>query len=168
MENYTYEKKSPSNLMPEGDYEVILERMDKKTLSSGKEKISIMYRVRGDIEGQSYGNKCLFEDIWQEKENPQFFNRKRLNQLLGTQEFEDGTVFGNINEVIKSLVGSRLIIHVKVDYDDYRDEDVNRVAYYKSSKHKPQKLGDLGGGEKPVSEGFTVKRTFPDDEDFPF
>jgi len=155
MEQYIYEGVSSSNLMPEGDYEVIIERMNRQTLPSGKEKLSIMYRVRGDIEGQSYGNKCIFEDIWQEKENPKYFNRKRINQLRGTQNIEKGKVCATINDVINELLGARLILHIDIVFDDYRGEEVNRVAYYKSSKYKPQELIE--------DEGFVL-----DDDDLPF
>ena len=138
MSGYTYEKETVG-LMKEGDYEVVVERIEKKTLTSGREKLSIMYRVRSDVE-QTFKNKCLFEDIWQEKENPQFFNRKRINQLLGTQEIEDGTTFSSIEDIIDFVSGTYLRVHVGVVFNDYTGEDVNTVSYYKPSKHKPQKL----------------------------
>ena len=147
---YTYDASENSGLVKEGDYEAVIERMERKTLPSGKEKLSIMYRIRSDVEGQSYGNKCIFEDIWEEKENPGVFNRRRLNQLLGTQEIEDGHAFETINDVIDFLLYGNLIIHVSVELDEYRGEDVNKVAYYRSSKVKPQKLG--GEVEKPLFE----------------
>lgn len=139
-ESYTYEKTSISDLMPEGDYEVILERMERRTLSNGKDKLWIMYRVRSGVEGQSYGNKCLFEDIWPEKENPKYFNRKRINQLLGTQDTKEGTEFPTINDVINFMVGASLIVHVKKEFDDYRGEEINKIGYYKSSKLKPKTI----------------------------
>lgn len=163
---YTYDASEVSGLIKEGDYEATIERMERKTLPSGKEKLSVMYRIRSDVAGQSYGNKCIFEDIWAERDNPDVFNRKRINQLLGTQEIEDGTTFETINDVIDFLVGGNLIIHVGVELDTYHGEDVNTVSYYKSSKIKPQKLGQpetpKGVEEKPVQSG-TIE-----DDDLPF
>lgn len=137
--SYTYENKQ--DLIAEGDYEVIVDKIERKTLPSGKEKIGINFRIRSDVEGQKYGNRIVFEDIWQEKDHPEFFNRRRINQILGTQGIKEGTVFEDINDVIKVLEGSFLQIHIVAVFDDYRGTDVNKVSYYKSSNFKPQSMG---------------------------
>ena len=72
MVNYLYEKSYIHDLVAEGDYEVYIEEIEKKTLPSGKEKLSVRYRIRADVE-QEYKNRVLFEDIWAEKQNPEFF-----------------------------------------------------------------------------------------------
>ena len=163
---YTYDASEVSSLIKEGDYEATIERMERKTLPSGKEKLSVMYRIRSDVEGQSYGNKCIFEDIWAERENPGVFNRKRINQLLGTQEIEDGHTFETINDVIDFLLGGNLIIHVGVELDTYHGEDVNTVSYYKSSKIKPKKIGNVES--KSSVEAKPVQSGIIDDDDLPF
>lgn len=137
---YKYEK--TSSLVKNGDYEAKLENIERKTLPSGTEKLSLTWRIRDDIEGQSYGNKVLFEDIWREKESPEHFNRKRINQLLGTQkEVKEGTVFETINDIIEYMIGKYAIIHVDEVFDDYRGEDINKISYYKSSNQTPKQLG---------------------------
>lgn len=135
--SYIFDKNDTTSLIKEGDYETKIEKLEVKTLPSGKEKLAITYRIRTDIE-QPYGNRTVFEDIWAERENPQYFNRKRINQLLGTQDIADGTVFDGVNDIIDYLVGKCLVIHVAVVLDEYRGEDVNTVSYYKSSKNKPE------------------------------
>ena len=154
--SYVYDASDSNGLVKVGDYEATIERIERKTLPSGKEKLSIMYRVRSDVE-QAYKNKCLFEDIWAEKNEPGVFNRKRLNQLLGTQNPEDGAVFETINDIIDFLTGCNLIIHVVVELDTYHGEDVNTISYYRSSKIKPQTL---------TSED--VKKEVIADDDIPF
>ena len=152
MGQYTYSaKENNSELIKEGDYEATIERIERKTLPSGKEKLSVMYRIRTDVE-QQYKNKCVFEDIWAEKENPKVFNRKRINQLLGTQDVKDGTTFETINDVINLLINSDLIIHITIETDTYRGEDVNVIQYYKSSKAKPQSVPMKQSGNLPVVE----------------
>ena len=138
-DSYTY--KNESALISAGDYEVKLEEIGIAVLPSGKRKLALRFRIRDDIDGQSFGNKCLFEDIWAEKENPNMFNQKRINQLLGTQDVKDGQVFENIYSIMDFMRSNNcLVAHVVVSFDDYRGEEVNRIAYYKSSKHKPQSL----------------------------
>jgi len=136
-ESYVFEK--VSQLMDEGEYEVRIEKVERKMLPSGKEKLQITYRVRDDVE-QKYQNRCVFEDIWAERENPEMFNRKRINQLLGTQAIEDGHTFDSINDVINFLLGCNLVVHISVEFDEYRNENVNNVSYYRSSKAKNQTI----------------------------
>lgn len=140
MSNYNYTYTQEENLMKDGDYEVTIDTIGVKTISTtGKEKLSIMYRVRNDVD-QPYKNKCVFEDIWKERESPEHFNRRRINQLLGTQDVKEGTVFNGIEDIIEFLKGANLIIHISVVMDDYYDKNVNKVSYYRSSKAKPQSL----------------------------
>ncbi len=172
--SYTYDASDVSGLIKEGDYEAVIERIERKTLPSGKEKLSIMYRIRSDVDGQAYGNKCVFEDIWAERDNPGVFNRKRLNQLMGTQDIEDGTTFETINDVIDFLQGGNLIIHISVELDTYHGEDVNVVSFYKSSKVKPQTLGGTPSATPNEPQNATPVADSPKqngiigDDDLPF
>jgi hypothetical protein len=105
MNSYTFTKEENSyGLLAEGEYEVVIERVEEKVSTNGKKNISIMFRVRDDIE-QDGKNRVLFESIWKEKDTD-FYNRKRLNQLLGTQHFEDGKTFKDINDVLDSIKGA--------------------------------------------------------------
>lgn len=135
----SYEYSKVESLIAEGDYEARIENMEVKILPNGKEKLTIMYRIRDDVE-QPYGNKCVFEDIWKEKDSPEHFNRKRLNMLLGTQDVKEGKVFDDINSIINYLIGSCVIIHVKKVFEEYYGEDRNRVGWYKSSNYKPKQI----------------------------
>lgn len=137
------------DLIQPGEYELVIEDIAIKTVpSTGTEKISIKYRVRSDVE-QKYPNRVLFEDLWKEKADPRFFNRKRLNQLMGTQKIEDGKTFDGIEEVIDFLKGSNLVGVVKIEHNSYYGKDENSIAYYKSSKQQPKVLG---GGKEVADE----------------
>ena len=136
--SYKFDKNDAlGGLVKEGDYEAIIERMEVKTIPSGKNKLSVAFRIRDDVD-QNYKNKWMFKDIWEEKENPGVFNRKQINQLLGTQTVTDGQEFASINDVIKFLENAPLIIHISIEFDDYRGEDVNTVSYFKKTKVVPQ------------------------------
>lgn len=138
---YIYDgSESGSDLIEEGNYEVIIDKIDRRVTKNGKNKLVVQYRIRKDVE-QKYGNKCVFEDIWEEKEHSGVFNRKRINQLLGTQHVTKGTRYNSINEVINFLTGAALNISVKITHNEYYDEDENEVGFYSSSKIKKQVLG---------------------------
>jgi hypothetical protein len=155
--SYTFDSKVGNSLLKEGEYEVRVERIETKTTTTGKEKIAIMFRVREDVE-QEGKNRVLFEDIWKEKENPQFFNRKRLNLLLRTQDLENGKTFETIQDLFKELQGAMLIVKVSVEMDDYRGEEVNRIIYYRHTKN----------ASKTVSNTSPKAKEEVKDEDLPF
>lgn len=140
MGEYTYKKEESSNLIKEGSYEATIEKIEKKKFDSGAEKMQITWRIRSDIE-QSYKNKCVFEDIWRDKQEPTCFNKRRINQLLGTQDLPEGTKFTDDKSLFDFLIGKNAVINVKIVFDDYKQEDINRISYYRSSEHKPQQLG---------------------------
>lgn len=157
---YTFNTKDLGTygLIDDGKYEVFIKEASIKTTPSGKEKISIQFKIREDVD-QAFKGRIVFEDIWKERET-QFFNRKRLNQLLGTQNMTDGKVFESINEVLTALVGANLVIKVNKEFDDYRQEEINRVYFYETSKKQPQKLGET---KNKNLEKIEIK-----DEDLPF
>lgn len=141
MIEYTFSSsQAPTNsLVADGEYEVTLERMTEGETPNGKKKIDLMFRIK-DTEGQEkFKNRTLFDTIWKERDS-EYYNRKRLNMLLGTQHFEDGKTFGSIQEIIQELVMTHLRLKVVIAYDDYRKEDINRIQYYMSSTIQPKKL----------------------------
>lgn len=162
---YTFTKaESDLPLIADGDYEAIIEKMEIKTLpTSGKEKIAITFRIRSDVE-QEAKKRIVYDDIWKEKDNPQYFNRKRLNQLMGTQDIKDGTVFDTIKDVMNALQGGAIIIHVGHEMDTFRGKEINRVKWYSSSRFKPQSIGAKPADASPASEPSPEV----EDEDLPF
>ena len=147
--------------LPEGDYEVSVEKIELRTLrTSGKVKVALQLRVRSDVEQEGKG-RVIFDDVWKEKDHPEYFNRKRINMLLGTQDVKDGTVFDTIQDVMNALQGARMIAHVALEFDDFRGETINRVKWYRSSKTKPQTLGTASSA--PVTSG-TASIEMSDDE----
>jgi len=161
--SYLFEKKDDQySLIAEGEYEVTLEQIAEATTMSGKKKLDIAFRLRQDVE-QPHQNRVVYEAIWQEKDT-NYYNRKRLNQLIGSQEVEDGTTFNTVQEIIDLLKGSKLIIKVIISYDDYKKADVNKVAYYGKTKKPNKKLADIT--VKDTKEAKVV--TEISDDDLPF
>lgn len=158
---YTYE--NDNDLKEEGDYEVRVEKMEIRVLPSGTEKLFLQYRIRDDVE-QKYKNACLFEDIWHEKENPNLFNRKRINKLLGTQEIKEGTVFESINKICDFMLGKYLMVHLVKQFDDYKGEEINSIAYYKKTNSAPKRLGSEENKPTPAPS----KPVEINDDDLPF
>lgn len=146
--SYTFAKgQDKYELIKEGEYEVTLEQILEATTMSGKKKLDIVFRIREDVE-QEHHNRVVFEAIWQEKETS-FYNRKRLNQLLGTQEVKDGTTFNSIQDIIETLKNAKLRVKLIVAFDDYKKQDVNKIAFYKSTQKPNKKIVEVKDEDLP-------------------
>jgi hypothetical protein len=146
--SYTFAKgQDKYELIKEGEYEVTLEQILEATTMSGKKKLDIVFRIREDVE-QEHHNRVVFESIWQEKETS-FYNRKRLNQLLGTQEVKDGTTFNSIQDIIETLKNAKLRVKLIIAFDDYKKQDINKIAFYKSTQKPNKKIAEVKDEDLP-------------------
>lgn len=134
------EQENTVRVIPEGEYEVIIEKVELQANKDNTNKcIFLQYRIREDVD-QEYKRFVIFERIWQNRETHQF-NLDRLNRLLSSAtKLADGKVFNTLNEVLEELKDSKLRVVVKIEHDDYRDEDRNFVYFYKSSKVQATQL----------------------------
>lgn len=130
-DKYTYT--SENKLIKEGAYECFIEKIVLGTTKNGTENISINLRVRSDIE-QECKNRVIYDTIWKEKENPEFFDRRKINRLLGTQKVAEGTTYSSVDEIIDFLKGKTLCVNLGVRFSDYKGADENYVKFYTSTK----------------------------------
>lgn len=164
---YKYDSSDAHSLVKIGEYEALIESLEVRTTPNGKNKLTVKFRIRTDVE-QAYRNKIMYKDIWEDKEEPDKFNVKQINKLLGTQpDIQNGQEFENINKIIDFLTGKPLIIHIAIEFDNYRGEDVNTVDYYKKSKVGGQEtlFQSVEDESKPIEE---VKKDIIDTDDLPF
>lgn len=155
---YTYEK-DEYELLEEGDYEAVIENLERRTLATGKEKISIQLRIRQDVE-QKYKNRVVYDDIWEDKENAGFFNKRKINRYLGTQNVQDKQEFDGINAIIDFLKGGNLVVHITKVFDDYRNKEINNVSYVKKSQVVVQTLGETQA-TTPATSGVVSGEDLP-------
>lgn len=153
---YTYN--AESSVKKEGAYECVIEKMEVGETQSGVKRINITFRIRSDVE-QAYKGGTIFDTIWREKENPDFYDRRKINRLLGTQQLKEGTTFANIEEIVKFLTNKTLQVNLGVRFSEYSGKDENVVKFYSSSK--------------AVAQTFTTNFTTNDtieitEEDLPF
>lgn len=164
---YKYDSSDAHSLVKVGDYEAIIESLEVKTTPSGKEKLSVKFRIRSDIE-QAYGNKVMYKDIWADKEEPDKFNTKQINKLLGTQpNIQNGQEFENLNKIIDFLTGKAIIIHVNIEFNEYRGEDTNTIDYYKKSVVGAPQLQSVSSGSQNTTIE-EVKENIIETDDIPF
>lgn len=101
-------------LKPEGKYETIITSIDEKTTKRGSQYLSIRLTIRNDVEGQKYGNACLFDAIYKKKEptqedlavNGYTFGRLmavgKAAKLTDGKEYKDLAEYGTAREAATS------------------------------------------------------------------
>jgi hypothetical protein len=135
--SYTFNNNSNTFvLITEGEYETTLERIVEGETPNGKKKLEMMFVIE---DSGTFNKRKVFDTIWKERDT-EFYNRRRLNMLLGTQHFEEGREFANIQEIIQELTNTKVRIKIVKAFDDYRNEDVNKIAYYMTSTNQPKTL----------------------------
>lgn len=156
---YIFDKdaaKQKSEPLPEGKYECFLDSWERRTLpQSGKEKISLKFIVRKDID-QPCQRRVIFDDLWRERENPNYWTKWKVNSLIATQpEIPNGLSFEEIDDVLNFLVGKLMLLTVGID--TYNDKEYNVVKYRDATKHPMKTMGQKA--QAPVLE---------DDDGLPF
>lgn len=139
---YTYKKEDEFKLLEEGDYEVRIENCEFAETQNGTDYIKITLRIRDDIE-QPSKNRSFSDSIWKEKDHPEYFNRQKINRILGALNVADGTEFNTIEDVMKEIKGSFIIAHVVKRHDEYYGKEVNSVRYYKPTKFNGELKSDI-------------------------
>lgn len=151
--------KQKSNPLPEGKYECFLDSWEMRTLPvSGKEKISLKFIVREDID-QPCQRRVVFDDLWRDREDPKFWTTWKVNALIATQpEITKGTRFEEIGDVLNFLTGKLMLLSVGID--EYNGKQYNVVKYRDVTKHPFKTVGGQQAQPAPSFE--------EDDDGLPF
>ena len=133
----SYTAKDAYSLIEKGEYEMQVTSIKFMETNSGKEYLSVGFKIREDVE-QPFKNRFVFENIWKEKDNPEYYNRKRIGSLLRTQGSEIEA--NDIEEVVEIMEGAYLIGVVDTVFNDYTGTNENKIKFYKPSKVGEQTL----------------------------
>lgn len=127
---FTQKEKKEFEQLPAATYEVVIEKIDYKTTSNGKEYLSFSMKIREDIasNNEKYRKWHIFETAWKDVDGQYSFFV--LQNLVNTQPRESESIeFENVEEVIKFLTGAYL--KVKITYEANKNlETVQRRKYY--------------------------------------
>jgi hypothetical protein len=162
---YEFSNEREFDLLPEGDYEVVLENAEIKETKAGKPYISCCYRVREDVE-QGCQGRPIFESIFPDKTNPELFDKRKLHAILLVQGKEGRYKFEDNDEIIQHINGLLMLVHVENNpADDYHDKPYNQIKYcsYKPTKHPYKTLEGGQSNKTPSVNPADIK-----DEDLPF
>lgn len=170
-----------SALKPEGRYETIITSVDEKTYKSGSKSLSFRLTIRNDVEGQKYGNACLFHQVWKAKEPTKEdlvvngYTFGRLMAVGKAAKLTDGKEYKDLAEYCDDLIGKCVIAVLKHEKDKNGvDREVTYLepTQHPDCKHKFKTAVTADTVSAPKNESFAVAATAEaateDDGDYPF
>lgn len=102
----------------DGDYEVIITKMDEDAAQSGTEYTDVRFTIRNDVD-QKHKNQIIFHRIWKTKDTGKY-NMKNFNTLgAAIQEQLKNTSFNTLEELFQEFRGKALKIRVKNEKSEY-------------------------------------------------
>lgn len=170
LEDYAGKKEFP--VIDGGDYEVVLTATITTNKAGTGDYLNLGFKIRDDVEQKfNDGHAYVFEKLFRDKQNPEWFDLTKSGSILVTQKGKAGykTKFDEVEEFVQYINGINLVITVEKVYDEYFQKEVNQVKYL---SYKPSKLGNYAppvkdnGGE--VKEGGNIEKLNIPDSDIPF
>lgn len=163
--SYEFSNERTYELIPEGDYEVILENAEIKfSKTSDASWINCAFRIRDDVE-QGCQGRLIYDNIFQDKKKQGHYNEAKLHTILLTQGKEGRYKFEDNDEIVQFINGMYMIIHIENKPADERN--ANPYNQVKFCSYKPT--------NNPIQEGFGSQPTLSqqysgdvDNDDLPF
>lgn len=143
--NYSALSDNDYSAMPTGEYEMVIQRVERKTTQNGKEAITFWLVVRNDLtkvpelaeQNGKYANRYVFDDHWKRDINGQYqLDVNNLMYVLQAAGVPEGTNFNSFDDLVNALANKPVRVNVKKEFDDYNQKDTNTVAPWNYSKSK--------------------------------
>lgn len=119
-------------LVAEGKYEAVILNAEPGKTQAGKDKLSVDFEIRSDVNQAHQGAKVLYNTFTFEHE----VSVKIVNSLLKACGFPHGQPFDSAQDMANQLIGKHLEINVK--HEKYMKDGQERTAakakYYDVSK----------------------------------
>lgn len=120
-------------IKPEGDYECIITAIEERTTKSGATGLNVTMVIRNDVQGQKYGNACLFHTLWKRKEPSEFdmqVNGYSFGQVMALGKaagLPDGKDYDSLAQMCGDLV--KKCVRVTLKHEEYNGKTQERVSY---------------------------------------
>ena len=168
-----YSDLSQSELIPEGEYECVIENAMETATDRGTPFLSIRCRVRRDVRQEQQG-RVIFHDLWM-KRNPEpqdaafdGYSAKQILALSRAAGLAAGTRFDGLSDWCDALTGRA--VRLTVYHDTYNGRTNARVRWVNETRF-PEGDGSTQAQAAPAQSAAPAAGFQPiqdDDEDLPF
>lgn len=121
------EESDDYELIEEGEYEVVLEKVEKKKSSKDNEYLNVTFKIRDDV-NQKFQKRKLWYTIFK-RDGDAAFNFNKINEIIITQEGRKDykRYFKDVDEVFQYLIGLHLKLKVGVEFNQFKGVDGNVI-----------------------------------------
>lgn len=142
--NYSQSSQRFDNLKPEGEYECIIVKIEKKTTRNGAKGLNFSMVIRNDVE-QGYKNAYIFHTVWK-KRSPSMYDEQvngyNFGQLMAIAEacrLNDNKEYNTLEDFLTEL--DKKPLRVVLKHDDFNDKIYEKVDFvtptaYPEVRHK--------------------------------
>jgi hypothetical protein len=167
-----------TDLLPEGDYEVIIKYASENATKGGTMYINVVCVLRNDVD-QKFKNKYLWYSIWQKKAptpadlNCGGYSSKQIQNLSKAVGLLDGKKYETIADWCNDLKNH--IFRATVEHEEYKGQTNARVKWVNESKfpdcrHIWKGADDITKDPEPAAAQQHNEKfeEIPTDDDLPF
>ena len=137
-----YEDVNDFDLIPKGEYEVIITKIEERTTQKGATGLNFTLVIRNDVE-QNCKNRCIFHTLWKRKEptkkdmQVQGYSFKQVMQLAKAVGLPSGKSYETVYNLCDELGGR--VMRVTVGHKEYNGRTNEEVKYMNETKFPENK-----------------------------
>ena len=126
------------DILPEGEYEVIIRNIEERTTPKGATGLNISLVVRNDVE-QNYKDRYIFYSIWKRKEpteadrQVQGYSFKQIMRLAKSAKLPSGKAYETVMDMCKDLLHRTL--KVTLEHREHNGKQQENVKYVNESAY---------------------------------
>lgn len=134
--NYENNQSNTYGALPQGEYEMVINKAYEDATPNGAENFTIDLIVRNDLEkvpalaetNGKYANRHVFNQNWKRKATNQY-DLESFQYILEAVGVPEGTQIASIDDFAKILVGKPVKVYVKKEVDEYNTTDPDNPEY---------------------------------------
>ena len=132
-----YEDVQDFDLIPKGEYEVIITKIEERTTPNGATGLNFALTIRNDVE-QNCKNRCIFHTLWKRREPTQAdmqvqgYSFKQIMQLAKSVRLPSGKSYETVYSLCDELSGK--IMRVTVGHREYNGRTYEDVKFMNESQ----------------------------------
>lgn len=133
-----YDDVNDFELVPEGDYEVVIRNIEERTTKNGATGLNLSLVIRNDVE-QKCKDRYLFCTYWKRREPTQAdmqvqgYSFKQIMRLAKSAKLPSGKAYENVQELCKDLMKRPLRVTVEHEMNDYNGRLRENIRYINES-----------------------------------
>lgn len=127
-----YEDVQDFDLIPKGEYEVIITKIEERTTQKGATGLNLSLVIRNDVE-QKYQNRCIFHTLWKRREPTQAdmqvqgYSFRQIMQLAKAVRLPSGKSYETVYKLLDELSGK--IMRVTIGHKEYNGRTSEEVKF---------------------------------------